>query len=210
MTMATTQITRMTNSRQTGFSLFELIVYMLISSIMFAAAFNRYQAYPAEAERANFTAILGQLKVGVNLKMIMAVTSGSGDERAALAGSNPMDLMLQTPGNYLGAFSSVDESELPRRSWYFDDTFGELVYLADRADNLYAVTPQGRISSDRIRLHIVDIYTDSGERPRWQGVSLEAVEPYEWLSQPLELPVPEEPEVPEMDEGLLELVDSQL
>lgn len=199
--------------KQAGFSLFELIVYMLISSILFATAFNRYQAYPAEAERANFMAVLNQLKTGVNLKMITSLATGTGSERAALEGINPMQLMLQTPGNYLGSFSQVDESQLPRRTWYFDEANGELVYLANRADNLFALTPQGRVASSRIRLHVVAIYDNpESELRRWQGVALVAAEPYEWLSVPLELPEaePEQPEVPELDPRLMELVDSQL
>lgn len=208
--MRAVQLSGSKKSHQSGFSLFELIVYMLISSIMFATAFNRYQGYPAEAERANFIAILSQLKTGVNLKMMMVVASGSDHERGQLAGSNPMDLMLQTPGNYLGVFTDIDEGQLPRRAWYFNDTLGELVYLADRADNLYTVAPEGLVPANRIRLHIVDVVDDSGRAARWQGVSLEAAEPYEWLSSPLDLPEPEQPELPEMDPRLLELVDSQL
>lgn len=205
------QLAAQGSKSQQGFSLFELIVYMLVSSILFAAAFNRYQAYPAEAERANFTAILGQLKTGVNIKMITAVASGSISERNALAGSNPMDLMLQTPANYLGALDNPDESTLPRRIWYFNNQAGELVYLADRSDNLYSLGQQGRVPTSRISLHVVDIIDEAeGLRPRWQGVALEPVEPYEWLSTPLEIVEPEPPEVPELDNRLLELVDSQL
>lgn len=208
--MGAARISLVRKGRQSGFSLFELIVYMLIASIMFATAFNRYRAYPAEAERANFMAVLGQLKTGVNLRMIVAVTSGSVTARTALAGSNPMDFMLQTPGNYVGAFSTVDERQLPRRTWYFNSSLGELVYLADRADNLFALSPAGRTPTNRIRLHIVDIFDETSVGSRWQGVSLEAVEPYEWLSQPMELPVPEQPQLPAIDERLLELVDNQL
>lgn len=196
--------------KQAGFSLFELIVYMLVSSILFATAFNRYQAYPAEAERANFVAVLNQLKTGVNLKMITTLATGSGLERVALDGSNPMDLMLQTPGNYLGAFSQVDESQLPRRTWYFNETDGELVYLANRADNLFAITPQGRVPASRIRLHVVSVYDNpESESRRWQGVALVAAEPYDWLSVPLELPDTPPPDVPELDPRMVELVGNQ-
>jgi type II secretory pathway pseudopilin PulG len=208
--MGAARISLVRKGRQSGFSLFELIVYMLISSIMFATAFNRYRGYPAEAERANFTAILGQLKTGVNMQMIVVIASGAVNERVQLAGSNPMDLMLQTPGNYLGTFSSVDENQLPRRTWYFDSSLGQLIYLADRSDNLFSVTPQGRIPTNRIKLHIIDIYEEYQFGRRWQGVALEPVEPYEWFSQGIELPLPQQPEVPALDERLMELVDSQL
>lgn len=105
----------MNKNTQRGFSMFELVVYLLSVSILFAAAVSRYQDFPGEAERANFTAVLSQLKTGVNLQMILALTSNQRNLLDELEGSNPMDLMLQTPNNYVGALAAIDESQLPRR-----------------------------------------------------------------------------------------------
>jgi type II secretory pathway pseudopilin PulG len=174
-------------ARQRGFSMFELIVYLLVSSILFAAAFNRYQAFPGEAERANFTGVMAQLKAGLNLQMISAILDGSRARLRDLEGSNPMDFMLETPVNYIGVLSGVAESQLPRRVWYFDSARGELVYLVERAENLYAISDGQLVPSSSIRLRITNIYGDSATQQDWQGIVLAPSMPYEWRRVPLEL-----------------------
>jgi type II secretory pathway pseudopilin PulG len=171
---------------QTGFSLFELVVYLLIASILFSAALNRYREFPGEAERANFIAVLAQLKAGVNLQMMSAIASGGRAEVSALTGTNPMSLMLQTPSNYVGEFSVIDETTMPRRVWYFDIVRGELVYLAENANNLYVTRNGQTVSGNQIRLRIENAY-GGATGTDWQGTMLSAVEPYEWQSVPLEL-----------------------
>lgn len=191
-------------SRQSGFSLFELLVYLLIASILFAAAANRYQGYPAEAERANFLAVLSQLKAGVNLQMMRMIASADWTQarQEAIAGTNPMDLMLETPSNYLGEFAFVDVTALPQRVWYFDSSAGELVYIAENSDNLYIIQDGVALASNQIRLRIENVYDRSGivddpdaadNRGRWQGLMLAPVIPYEWRSQPLEQLVADAP-----------------
>lgn len=191
-------------SQQSGFSLFELLVYLLIASILFAAAANRYQGYPAEAERANFLAVLSQLKAGVNLQMMRMIASADWTQarQEAIAGTNPMDLMLETPSNYLGEFATVDAAALPQRVWYFDSSAGELVYIAENSDNLYIIQDGVALASNQIRLRIENVYDRSGivddpdtadNRGRWQGLMLAPVIPYEWRSQPLEQLVADAP-----------------
>ena len=171
---------------QTGFSLFELVVYLLIASILFSVALNRYREFPGEAERANFIAVLAQLKAGVNLQMMTAIATGGSAGVNALTGTNPMDLMLQVPSNYVGEFSIIDEASMPRRTWYFNLARGELVYLAENANNLYLSRNGQYVSGNQIRFRIENVFGgDSGTE--WQGTILSAIEPYEWQSVPLEL-----------------------
>ena len=167
--------------------MFELIVYLLVSSILFAAAFNRYQNFPGEAERANFTGVLAQLKTGLNLQMISAILDGSRSRLEAMEGTNPMDFMLETPSNYLGVLSQAEESALPRRIWYFDGTLGDLVYLADRSENLYAISDGQLVPTSSIRLRITNVYGDAESRQDWQGIVLASAVPYEWRHVPLEV-----------------------
>ena len=174
--------------RQAGFSMFELIVYLLVSSILFATLVNRYREFPGEAERANFTAILAQMRTGVNLQMMDMIASADFGRGEELAGSNPMDLMLQTPSNYVGSFASVDINTMPRRVWYFDRSRGELVYLADNAANLY-VERNGISQSDaHIRFRITDMRAaDAPAGQGWQGLTLAPVEPYQWRQAPIDI-----------------------
>jgi general secretion pathway protein G len=177
---------------QQGFSLFELVVYLLVASMLFATVMNRYREFPGEAERANFTAILAQLKAGVNLQMMDMIASSDWGRAAELEGSNPMDLMLEQPSNYVGAFAMVELAAMPRRVWYFDTTRGELVYLADNADNLYVTREDGSAPSDNVRFRINSMRAEAEAETdaalsRWQGLTLLPVEPYTWRQVPLEL-----------------------
>lgn len=177
--------------RQRGFSMFEMMVYILVASILFAAAFNRYRDFPGEAERANFTAILAQLNATVNLQMMRLIASGSWNTAGELEGQNPMGWLLTTPGNYVGAFAGIDEATLPRRIWYFDTSRGQLVYLADDASNLYLLENGQRTQTGSVRFRISNVYgsgTGSGGS-NWQGIILAPVVPYEWQAVELELQV---------------------
>lgn len=171
--------------RQRGFSLFELMVYLLVVSILFATMLNRYRDIPGEAERANFMAVVAQLKAGVNLQMIHAIASVRWHSLQELEGSNPMDLMLETPTNYLGELSGVNPATIDGRTWYFDLDSGELVYTARNAENLYLIQDGNASPARQIRFRIQNVY--GGESGlEWQGINLATVTPYNWHSVPLD------------------------
>lgn len=167
--------------------MFEMMVYILAASILFAAAFNRYRDYPGEAERANFQAILAQLNSAVNLQMMRIILSEQWQESDQIAGLNPMNLMLTAPGNYLGTFNAPNDNEFPRRTWYFDTNASVLVYLADNAENLYQVTEAGSLPTNKLSFQVQNVYSQDGAG-RWEGLILAPVTPYRWASVPLEMP----------------------
>ncbi len=200
--------------RMRGFSIFELILYLLISSIIFSISMRRFEQYPADAERANFLSIVGQLKAAVMLQMMDGIAGGKFNEMRALEKSNPMDLMLETPSNYTGAFSLVDETNMPRRTWYFDSYNGQLVYLASPGLQIYSAEGDGTATMSSIRFHVVNKYSGAPEQideglgidagqvtglsvagaggsaaqgGKWEGLVLEPVTPYNWESQGISL-----------------------
>ena len=157
-----------TNSQASkGFSLFELIVYILLVSIVFSVSMRRFSEFPGEAERANFLAINTQLKAAVNLQMMNAIARGNWDELGQLENSNPMDLMLETPSNYAGAFNLVDEQAMSRRTWYFDSYSGHLVYLASDSSNLFSSLGDGTSTLSSLRFRIAQRY--AGDAPVFAG-----------------------------------------
>jgi len=185
--MRRTLRTTSTRGRQRGFSLFELIAYILIVSITFSYAFNRFEDFPGEAERANFTSVMMQLKSGVTLQMMNGIASGKWHELSVLEGSNPMDLMLETPSNYVGELGPMAVGQLPRRIWYFDATSGELVYLANNPENLYVMADGAAQATDHVRLRIAMKYNDE-EHKDWSGLTLDPVVPFVWEAVELQIP----------------------
>ena len=155
-----------------GFTLFELVVFILVVSIVFSVGMQRFQSYPGEAERANFLAISSQLKAAVSLQMMNAIAGASWQELGYLENSNPMNLLLETPTNYVGEFGLVDEISMPRRTWYFDSFNGHLVYLVNDNSHLYSTLGGGALTS--IRFRIAMRYANDGENPSPQGLGIDA------------------------------------
>lgn len=145
-------------AKNKGFSLFELIVYILLVSIVFSASMRRFGEFPGEAERANFLAIQTQIKAAVNLQMMNAIAGARWNELDSLVNSNPMNLMLETPSNYAGEFNLVDEQNMPRRTWYFDSYNGHLVYLANDSSHLFSAQGDGTSTLSSLRFRIAQRY----------------------------------------------------
>lgn len=158
---------------QRGFSLFELTAFIIITAIIYSVAVNRFSDFPEAAERANFLSIITQIQTGLNLEVMLGVTSGVVGNVREFDGINPMDLMLQPPANYLGAFGSLNPNQVERRSWYFDLSNSELVYLVNQSENVYLVENGRLIPSDEIRLQVVVLYRDVASR---ENVTLEELE----------------------------------
>lgn len=191
------------NQRAGGFSLFELVVFIISVAIIYASAANRFAEFPAEAERANFIAVSTQLQSAINMEMLIGVGYGNIAASAQMAGMNPMDLLLETPSNYLGVFNSASVSSLGRRSWYFDNLTSELVYRVSGDDRVVLLIEGNEIPTAEIRFKIEADYSlfDSktglpiprnvrGESnspsslgvTKFTGVVLRPVLPYRWVS----------------------------
>lgn len=173
--------------RQRGFSMFELIAYILVVSITTSVAYNRFADFPGAAERSNFMAVLMQIRAGTNLQMMNAIAEGRWLDLQSLEGSNPMDLMLETPVNYIGALRLVNPTDMQARIWYFDTNTGELVYIANDARNLYILTDDEAVQTDELRFRIAMKFRDEA-RSSWEGLVLEPVVPYVWESVELTVP----------------------
>lgn len=183
-----------------GFSLFELVVFIISVAIIYAFAANRFADFPAQAERANFIAVTTQLQSSLNIELMTVLASGQRGMEEAFEGLNPMDLLLRPPANYLGEFYNVDSSSLDRRSWYFEESRDELVYLVNDVGGVFYEVDGIRAPTEEIRfkVRLGESITDSrtglnlalaeqfGEVPedarqrRFSGVVLEPVLPFSW------------------------------
>ncbi len=146
-------------ARTAGFSVFELVAFIILASIVYAGAVNSFSQFPGQAERANFLAISTTLQSAINTEMMYGVGVGRIDSPQRLVGANPMDLMLEPPSNYLGAFDGLDTSNLDRRVWYFDRTTRELVYLVNDTTGVFLIINGTAVPTAEIRFRMQAVYS---------------------------------------------------
>ena len=111
-----------------GFSLFELVVVIVIISILVAVALHRLLPYIDEAERVGVLTMESQIKSTLMTAAAKRIAGGKAASIAELNGSNPMLLMLEAPGNYVGELRDADDASVPHRNWYFNLDTRRLVY----------------------------------------------------------------------------------
>jgi type II secretory pathway pseudopilin PulG len=145
--------------RVAGFSVFELVAFIILASIVYAGAVNRFSQFPGQAERANFLAISTTLQSAINTEMLYGVGVGRINSPQRLVGANPMDLMLEPPSNYLGAFNQLDTSNLERRVWYFDLSTRELVYLVNDTSGVFLIINGTAVPTNEIRFRMQATYS---------------------------------------------------
>lgn len=190
---------KLRNSR--GFSLFELMAFIIISAIVYSAAANRFAQLPADAEKANFLAITTQVQAAVSLEMMLGITSGKSASMSRMIGTNPMEYLLQPPRSYVGVLNGAQAGNLPERSWYFDSSSGELVYQVSNRQGVFLSLNGTLVPAQEIRFRIeakysaIDVATglpvaalesgggrvgQSGSRTKLSGVFMRPVIPYSW------------------------------
>lgn len=165
-----------------GLTLIELLVVVIAVAIMAGFALERFLPLIGRAERTAFMQVRSQLQSALLLEAAERIGRGESETLAELAESNPFALLLQPPGNYLGPMR-VPPADLPRLSWYFDESRGRLVYLVGR----YARFRSADGPPDRIELDVRFVYEDRDgdgrfdpRRDRFGGLRLEPSYAFEW------------------------------
>lgn len=115
-----------------GFSLLELVVVIVIISILVAVALHRLLPYIDEAERVGVLTMESQIKSTLMTSAAKRIAGGKAASISELDGSNPMQLMLEAPENYVGELRDPDVASVPHRNWYFNLDTRRLVYRTGR------------------------------------------------------------------------------
>ncbi|HUF74416.1 MAG TPA: prepilin-type N-terminal cleavage/methylation domain-containing protein [Gammaproteobacteria bacterium] len=166
-----------------GFSLFELVVVIVVIAILSGLLLARVLPLIGQAERVAFLQTKQQIQNALLLEAAGRVVRGESGTLASLTGTNPMDLLLEPPGNYAGTISRLTSETLPRRSWLFDGEADLLVYRPGRQAKFEALEGP----ADRIEMRVSFVYRDRDEDgaynasiDRFDGLRLESLHPYAW------------------------------
>ena len=163
-----------------GFTLFELVVVILLIGIFMIAAINSLLRLQIEAERVSVLHVVGALNSAINLEAANLVLQEGLSSIKKLENSNPMDYLSELPFTYLGLRSDLTAASLTPDSWYFDPDQKILVYKVKNRD-FFRSDLSG---TPRIRFKVSLVYRNNainGPLTTIQGVHLRSLDHYTWI-----------------------------
>jgi prepilin-type N-terminal cleavage/methylation domain-containing protein len=165
-------------SLQRGFTLFEIVVVILLIGVLMTMAIDRMLQLQVVAEKVSVEQMLGNLQGAVNLQAAELVVDKGLASMKSLAGTNPMEYLQVPPANYIGLRNDTDAAQLPQESWYFDTKQNILVYTVKNTD--YFET--SLVGTPRIRLRVELIFKDNNGRGAGQvrGINVNSLDEYRW------------------------------
>jgi prepilin-type N-terminal cleavage/methylation domain-containing protein len=167
--------------RAHGFSLLELIIVITLVALLFLVALNRLAPLRGDAEAAHVATVIGSLRSAIGLETAQRVIRHGLGSLADLQSTNPMDLLQETPEQYLGAYTNPTAAEIHPGAWYFDESEGLLVYRV-RFPHYLENSPSGPIELKwQVRLQ-VERSAAGARQPSGHisGLSLEPLHEHRW------------------------------
>lgn len=164
---------------QKGFSLFEIIVVVLLIGILMSMAIDRLLVLEVEAEKVSVKYVMGNLDSAVYLQAAEIVVKQGLGALKQLENRNPMMFLAQMPENYVGIKSGESASRVPTASWYFDPQIDALIYKVENKE-FFESTIEGE---PRIMFRLSLLYKEEGRKKTnsyIQGVRLESLHDYNW------------------------------
>jgi general secretion pathway protein G len=168
---------------QSGFTLLELIIVIVIIVTLMGLFMNRLMFYQELAEKVAMEEVAGAIQSALTLQYGQILTRGKTSDVAALAEDNPMNWLQKKPGNYAGEFYEPTPKSVESGNWVFDLKTRDLVYLVRNAGYF----KPGMDGKRWVRFHVVTYYEPSRlpslqNAPReLTGLQFEPVEPYSWF-----------------------------
>jgi general secretion pathway protein G len=165
-----------------GFTLFELVVVIVIISILAGLFMNRVMFYQELAEKTAMEQMAGTVQNALLMQYGKILTRGQTDDIPALAIDNPMHWLQRKPRNYAGEFYGATPESVAPGNWMFDLKSRELIYVLQHTAHF----KPGKDGLPWIRFHVV--YRHEKPQPvslrdspaELVGILFEPVEPYVW------------------------------
>jgi prepilin-type N-terminal cleavage/methylation domain-containing protein len=171
-------VTRFRDGRQTGFSLLELVIVIVIVALLAALAMDRLLFYEEMAEKAAMEYTASSVRSAVRVQVADMMIHGRLQELPKLAETNPIGFLEDRPANYRGEFSPVKYDASLDGRWYYNPGSKELVYQLNRGAHFES--GDGGRKEVRYRIGVTYGLRDGGAKVA-ESAKLELARPYRWL-----------------------------
>jgi len=166
--------------------LFEWALVTLITLILLGLFLTRIQDLLADAERVSLAQWEARMRNALNHEMSRQVVARRFDQIAMLDGINPIGLLPEPPGNYLGEANDPLLEELPSGVWVFDSFRQVLIYTVAHSAHYHSSLSGVPRSEYRVRLE----YRDNNGNGRFdfkpdtlEALKLDHLGEYRWLPE---------------------------
>jgi prepilin-type N-terminal cleavage/methylation domain-containing protein len=160
-----------------GFTLFELVVCILVFSVLVTVLLHRLAYYQELAEKAAMEATARILKTGLQIRLAQLIVANRQAEAGVLETADPTQWLERRPVNYGGTY----HGDAQPGTWYFDEQARQLVYCVNTGSRLELDSQTGpKQVRYRVRLLKDRISLAGGKVESVTGVTLTAVTPYYW------------------------------
>lgn len=167
-----------TPEKQTGFTLLELSIVVLLIGILASVLLNRTLRYQEFAEKTVVEATVANMRSGLRYRIAELMMSDRMNEMGSLSHENPMSWLKTPPSNYLGHLGQAQAQRIPPGSWYFDTERHELVYLLQHV-RYFQPGPDGQ-KAMRFRVTASTRKNAANDSIRVEGIRLAPVASYDW------------------------------
>ncbi len=170
---------------QSGFTLFELIVVIVIISVLAATLLNRVLYYQEQAERTAMVEVAAAIQTALVLQYGQLMIHHREAEIPALAVENPMNWLLKRPANYAGEFFAPTPTSVRSGNWVFDLKSRELIYIPSSTSHVAPGNDGYKWIRYRVSLRY-DLDHNPTSKPldtkEFVGALFDQVEPNLWTS----------------------------
>jgi len=175
-------------TRESGFSLLELILVIVTIGILFTVAVDKLLVLKVEAERTAMNQVLASLRSAMNIQVASHISKNTINQLPKRIHTNPMDWLSEKPSSYIGVLDEPDPADITPGKWYFDSYNKYLVYRISHSKYFKSALKGVKRARFQIKLDYTDVDANGEFNPNIDlihGLILKSIDKYQWLTEPI-------------------------
>ena len=170
---------RRIRAREAGFTALELAVAIALIATFASVLLDRLLYYQEAYEKANMEYWANVLKLGLQIRVGHLMAQNQVVDYTQVARENPMSWLDEPAPGYRGEVVATANPQMPARSWYYDRTRRELVYVA--AQYRYLLPDAEGRPRVHFRVRVVRPEGVAAKDSMVLGLQFAPVESYRWF-----------------------------